>query len=169
VDGNFCWGQHLPPVEACDPVAVHRAVQDELRSGRVLTMMALRQLRVALSGTRGLATPYPSWIRRAPRPALTLSSQGRGGEVLADLPWAAPPGERVNRTVPTRTAPEGVTLTTSELAGVLHIEATFHRSTYPPELVARALSLLSTDPTGLLPPATPMPPTTPASMALAVR
>jgi len=45
---------------------------------------------------------------------------------------------------------EGITLTTSEMGGVLHLEATFHASTYEPAMVARALELVCADPAALI-------------------
>jgi hypothetical protein len=84
-----------------------------------------------------------------PRPRLTFSNQGRH-DVLADLPWAADAATRINQSVPTLNGPEGITLTTSEMGGVLHLEATFHASTYDPAVVARALRLVCTDPAALI-------------------
>ena len=68
--------------------------------------------------------------------------------MLADLPWATGPACRVNQSVPTLNGPEGITLTTSEMNGVLHLEATFHASTYDPAMIARALELVCADPAG---------------------
>jgi hypothetical protein len=70
--------------------------------------------------------------------------------VLADLPWAVEAAGRVNHSVPTLSGPEGITLTTSEMGGVLHLEATFHASTYDPATVARALDLVCQDPAALI-------------------
>jgi hypothetical protein len=101
-------------------------------------MMLLRETKIMVTGAPGCRTR----TRRAPvepRPRLTFSNQGRH-DVLADLPWAADPADRVNQSVPTLNGPEGITLTTSEMGGVLHLEATFHASTYDPALVARALA-----------------------------
>ena len=36
------------------------------------------------------------------------------------------------------------------MGGVLHLEATFHASTYDPAMVARALELVCTDPAALI-------------------
>ena len=70
--------------------------------------------------------------------------------MLADLPWACEAAWRVNQSVPTLNGPEGITLTTSEMNGVLHLEATFHASTFDADLVARALELVCTDPAALI-------------------
>ena len=148
VDGDFCWGQYLAPVDLVDPLAVHTALKAELASGRMLTMMALREARVALTGAGG-RPPFPARMHRRPRPELTFSNQGRH-DVLADLPWAAEPDGRVNHSVPTQSGPAGITLTTSEMGGVLHLEATFHRSTYDAATVARAMTVLCQDPAALL-------------------
>ncbi len=149
VDSNFCWGQYIAPVDLSDPRSVHQALKTELATGRILAMMALRETRLALRGVTGYPAPYPSRISTDPRPELTLSNQGRH-DVLADLPWAGGPAVRVNHSVPTLSGPTNITLTTSELAGVLHLEATFHRSTYDPGLVAQAIQLVCEDPAGLM-------------------
>jgi hypothetical protein len=151
VDSNFCWGQYLAPVDLADPGAVHQALKAELGTGRMLTMMALRETRVALSEIQGMPAPYPALIKQNPRPELTLSNQGRH-DLLADLPWAGDPQFRVNHSVPTLSGPQNMTLTTSEMAGVLHLEVTFHRSTFDAALVARAIGLVCEDPAGLLMP-----------------
>ena len=70
--------------------------------------------------------------------------------MLADLPWATEAAHRVNQSVPTLSGPEGITLTTSEMGGVLHLEATFHASTFDPAMVARALELVCEDPAALI-------------------
>ncbi|MDT4987178.1 MAG: hypothetical protein QOI74_1272 [Micromonosporaceae bacterium] len=152
VDGNFCWGQYIAPVDLADPRAVQQALKAELSTGRILTMMALREIRVALSAIEGLPAPYPARIPRDRRPELTLSNQGRH-DLLADLPWAGGPEVRVNHSVPTLSGPTNITLTTSEMAGVLHLEATFHSSTFDRALVARAIALVCEDPAALLSPA----------------
>jgi hypothetical protein len=70
--------------------------------------------------------------------------------MLSDLPWAIDPAGRVNQSVPTLNVPEGIALATSEMNGVLHLEATFHATTYDPALIARALQLVCTDPAALI-------------------
>jgi O-antigen/teichoic acid export membrane protein len=149
IDSNFCMGPYLSPASLTDPAAIHRTLKAELATGRILTMMVLRQGKLAVSGTPGLPEPYPSEIVLYPRPRLTFSNQGRH-DMLGDLPWAVEAGSRVNQSVPTLNGPEGITLTTSEMNGVLHLEATFHASTFDPALVARALELVCTDPAGLI-------------------
>lgn len=148
VDGDFCWGQYLAPVDLLDPRAVHTALKAELASGRMLAMMAMREARVALTGPGG-RIEHPARLAGRPRPQLTFSNQGRH-DILADLPWAAPPQHRVNLSVPTQSGAAGITLTTSEMGGVLHLEATFHRSSYDPATIARALGVVCADPAALL-------------------
>jgi hypothetical protein len=46
--------------------------------------------------------------------------------------------------------PEGITLTTSEMNGVLHLEATFHSSTFDPNLISRTLEMVLEDPAALI-------------------
>jgi O-antigen/teichoic acid export membrane protein len=133
IDSNFCFGPYLSPANLTDPAAIHAALKAELASGRMLTMMLLRETEAPVE----------------PHPRLTFSNQGRH-DVLADLPWAIEAAGRVNQSVPTLSGPEGITLTTSEMGGVLHLEATFHATTYDPALVARALHLVCTDPAALI-------------------
>ena len=149
VDSNFCWGQFLSPPDLTDPRAIHTTLKANLATGRMLTMMALRAGRIAVTGAPGMPEPYPAEAPAEPRVRLTFSNQGRH-DVLSDLPWAADPAGRVNHSVPTLNGPEGITLTTSEMNGVLHLEATFHASTYDPATVARALALVCEDPAALI-------------------
>ncbi|MEV6345144.1 lipopolysaccharide biosynthesis protein [Actinoplanes sp. NPDC051851] len=149
VDSNFCMGPYLSPASLTDPAAVHRTLKAELASGRILTMMLLREGKLLLTGAPGMPDPYPTEVAVEPRPRLTFSNQGRH-DVLGDLPWAVGAAGRVNQSVPTLNGPEGITLTTSEMGGVLHLEATFHSSTYDPDVLQRALDLVCTDPAGLI-------------------
>jgi hypothetical protein len=147
--GNFCWGPYLEPDSLLDPRAIHQALRSELATGRIMTMMALRECRLALTGAPGMPAPYPTRVRRDPQPELTFGNQGRH-DVLADLPWDAAPGERVNMSAPTLSAPEGIVLSTSEMAETLHIDVTFHASTFDPDLLGRAVDLVCHDPIGLI-------------------
>ncbi|GAA4598549.1 O-antigen/teichoic acid export membrane protein [Actinoplanes octamycinicus] len=149
VDSNFCMGPYLTPENLTDPLSIHTTLKAELATGRILTMIALREAKLLLTGAPGMPDPFPAEIAVAPRPRLTFSNQGRH-DVLGDLPWAVGAAGRVNQSVPTLNGPEGVTLTTSEMNGVLHLEATFHASTYDPQLVQRALDLVCSDPAGLI-------------------
>jgi O-antigen/teichoic acid export membrane protein len=149
IDSNFCFGPYLRPASLTEPAAIHQALKRELATGGMLTMMLLRETKIMVTGAPGMPEPYPTEAPAAPAPRLTFSNQGRH-DVLADLPWAIEPAYRVNQSVPTLSGPEGITLTTSEMGGVLHLEATFHASTFDPALVARALELVCTDPAGLI-------------------
>jgi O-antigen/teichoic acid export membrane protein len=149
IDSNFCWGQFLSPADLTDPRAIHTTLKAELATGRMLTMMALREGKLAVAGGPSMPAPYPAQAPVEPRPRLTFSNQGRH-DMLGDLPWAAGPAGRVNHSVPTLNGPEGITITTSEMNGVLHVEATFHASTYDPAVVARALELVCADPAALI-------------------
>lgn len=149
IDSNFCWGQFLSPADLTDPASIHTTLKAELGTGRMLTMMALREGKLAVAGGESMPAPYPTRIPVEVRPRLTFSNQGRH-DVLSDLPWAGDAAGRVNHSVPTMNGPEGITITTSEMNGVLHVEATFHASTYAPAVVARALELLCEDPAALI-------------------
>ncbi|GAB1689892.1 lipopolysaccharide biosynthesis protein [Krasilnikovia sp. M28-CT-15] len=149
IDSNFCWGPVLSPPDLTDPRAIHTALKAELASGKMLTIMLLRESKIMVTGAPGLPDPYPTEAPAEPRPRLTFSNQGRH-DMLSDLPWAVEPAGRVNQSVPTLNGAEGITLTTSEMNGVLHLEATFHASTFDPAVVARALELVCTDPAALI-------------------
>jgi hypothetical protein len=149
IDSNFCMGPYLSPPDMMDPMSIHQTIKAELATGRILTMMVLREGKILLDGAPGMPEPYPAELPVPPRPRLTFSNQGRH-DMLEDLPWSVDPASRVNLSVPTLNGPEGVTLTTSEMNGVLHLEATFHASTFDPALISRALELVCTDPAGLI-------------------
>ena len=149
VESNFCFGPYLTPASLVDPMAIHKTLKGELATGGMLTMMLLRESKLAVTGAPGFPDPYPSTAPADPLVRLTFSNQGRH-DVLADLPWAIDPAHRVNQSVPTLNGPEGITLTTSEMGGVLHLEATFHASTYDPAMVSRALELVCADPAALI-------------------
>ena len=149
VGSNFCFGPFLTPAGLTDPMAIHRTLKAELATGGMLTMMLLRESKLAVTGAPGMPDPYPTEAPANPQVRLTFSNQGRH-DVLADLPWATEAAHRVNQSVPTLSGPDGITLTTSEMGGVLHLEATFHASTYDPAMVARALELVCTDPATLI-------------------
>lgn len=149
IDSNFCFGPYLSPESLTDPMSIHTTLKAELGTGRILTMMMLRTGKIGVLGAPGMPDPFPSEIAVRPRPRLTFSNQGRH-DMLGDLPWAADAAWRVNQSVPTLNGPEGITLTTSEMNGVLHLEATFHASTFDPALVARALELVCSDPAALI-------------------
>lgn len=149
VDSNFCFGPFLSPASLTDPKAIHTTLKAELAGGGMLTMMALREGKLAMAGGESMPAPYPNLIAAPARPRLTFSNQGRH-DVLSDLPWAVSADGRVNHSVPTHNGPEGITLTTSEMNGVLHLEATFHASTYDPAVVAEALALTCADPAALI-------------------
>jgi hypothetical protein len=153
IDSNFCFGPYLRPSSLTDPAAIHAALKAELATGGMLTMMLLREAKLAVTGASGMPAPYPAEAPAEPRPRLTFSNQGRH-DVLADLPWAVEAADRINQSVPTLSGPEGITLTTSEMGGVLHLEATFHASAYDPTLIARALDLVCANPAALIPPTT---------------
>jgi O-antigen/teichoic acid export membrane protein len=149
IDSNFCWGPYLSPDDMMDPVSIHQTLKAELATGRILTMMVLREGKIALDGAQGMPDPYPSELPIPPRPRLTFSNQGRH-DLLQDLPWTTGPAWRVNLSVPTLNNPEGITLTTSEMNGVLHLEATFHASTFDPALISRTLEMVCEDPAALI-------------------
>jgi O-antigen/teichoic acid export membrane protein len=149
IDSNFCMGPYLSPESLVDPAAIHKTLKAELATGRILGMIFLRQGKLMISGSPGMPAPFPDEITADPRPRLTFSNQGRH-DMLGDLPWTVDPAWRMNLSVPTLSGPEGITLTTSEMNGVLHLEATFHASTFDPALIARALELVCLDPAGLI-------------------
>jgi hypothetical protein len=148
VDGNFAWGQYLLPADLTDPRAVHDALAEEFASGRPLAMLALRSAHLALSRTRHEA-PALRRVPADPRPELTLTHIGRISEYV-DLPWAAPPEEWRNMSVPTTGGPEALTMSFSELGGALYMNVSFDRAVFDPAPVLRAIDLICEDPVGLI-------------------
>lgn len=149
IDSNFCFGGWLTPRSLTDPASVHATLKQELASGRILTMMLLRELRIMVRGAEPEPGPYPTRSAARPVARLTYSNQGRQ-DILADLPWAAEPADRINLGIPTATGPEGITLVTSEINGVLHLDTIFHATTFDRTVVARALELVCAGPGGLI-------------------
>lgn len=149
IDSNFCWGQFLSPGDLLDPRSIHAAIRTELASGRMLSMMALREGKLAMLGGAYQPRPYPGRVPTEPRPRLTFGNQGRH-DLLADLPWSVGPADRVNHSVPTFADPEGMAIGTSEMNGVLHLDVTFHASTFEPKAVEQALELVCEDPAALI-------------------
>jgi hypothetical protein len=146
-DGNFSWGLYLRPDELTDPRAVHRALVGELASGSALAMLALRAGRMLVTAHR--PGPVPRRVPARPRPRLTFTHLGRLA-AYRDLPWACEPGRRRNISVPTTSGPEAVTVSFSDLAGVLHLNVSFHRSTFDPAAVRRAAQLVCRYPVELV-------------------
>jgi hypothetical protein len=149
VDGNFCWGQYLSPVDLTSPAAIQQALKAELGTGRMLTMMALRETRLGLGKVQGMPHPYPDRVSTDRRQVVTLGNQGRH-DLLSDLPWAAEPADRVNHSIPTLCGPQDVTLCTSEMNGVLHVDITYHRTSYDQATMRRVAELVVTDPVGMI-------------------
>jgi hypothetical protein len=149
VDGNFSTGSYLSPASLTDPVPIDRTLTAELAGGRILTSMLLREGRLLVTRAPRGPDPYPEEIAIEPRPRLVFDDQGRHDR-LGDLPWGVGPAGRVDQSVPAHCEPEGIVLSISEMDGVLHLDATFHASTYRPEVVRRALDLVCSDPAGLI-------------------
>jgi hypothetical protein len=152
VRGNFTAAQYVEPADARDPRAVHEALGAAIAAGRPLTTLALRHLRAlcdlraARPGRRTAARP--DTVRVDPLPVLTMTHHGRldyGG-----LPWACPPGDRVLMSAPTTDGADGVTVSYLELAGALHVNVAYHRSTFDETAMRRVADLLCADPTGLV-------------------
>jgi hypothetical protein len=146
VGGNFTAAQYLEPSDPRDPRAIHEAIGAAVAAGRPLTSLALRDLH-ALRSRR--ATPVPDRVRVHPAPRLTLTHVGRL-DGFAGLPWACPPAGRVLMSAPTPGGTEGVTVSFAELDGAIHVNVTYHRSTFDEAAVRRAAELICADPVGLL-------------------
>jgi hypothetical protein len=148
VAGNFAAAQYLRPVDLTDPRAVHDALTAELARGRPLAILARGTARLlVIPGTR--PGPPPGRVPVAPRPELTLTHIGRL-DAYTDLPWAGPPAGWRNISVPTPAGPAAMTVSLSELAGVLHVNVSYHASTFDPARVDTAVELLCGDPVGLV-------------------
>jgi hypothetical protein len=149
IDSDFCMGMWLSPGDTTDPAAIDRALKAEMGFPRILTVMMLEEIKTLLSRAKGAPPAYPAALAEGARARLTYSSQGRH-DVLNDLPWTVEPAERRNMSVATLCEPDGIALGTSEMNGVLHLDAIFHASTYDPEVIAKALTMVLSDPAGLL-------------------
>jgi hypothetical protein len=149
IDSNFCWGQYLTPTDLTDPRSIHSAIRAELGTGRILTMMALREGKLGLLGGASMPPPYPNRLTVRPRPRITFGNQGRH-DLLGDLPWAVDRAGRVNHSIATLSGPEDITIGTSEMNGVLHIDLLFHTTTFDADLMARALEMVCEDPAALM-------------------
>ncbi|GAA2630170.1 hypothetical protein [Paractinoplanes durhamensis] len=149
IDSDFCMGMWLSPDDMTDPASIHRLIKAELTVPRILSVMVLEETKILAGGTKGMPDPFPDEIAVNTRARHTFSNQGRH-DGLSDLPWTAEPGERYNFSVPTLCEPDGIALATTEMNGVLHLDATFHASTFDPALIAKALDLVCTDPAGLI-------------------
>jgi hypothetical protein len=147
VNGNFTAGQYVEPTDPRDPRAVHEAIAAATAAGRPLTTLALRDVYAVRSS--GRVPELPARVRVAPAPQLTLTHIGRM-VTYSGLPWAAPPGERVFLSAPTPAGTEGVTVSFAELDGAIHLNVTYHRSTFDEAAVRRAADLICTDTVGLV-------------------
>lgn len=147
VSGNFAWGQYVRPTDLTDPKAVHHALVQQLDSAAPLLMIALRTGRLALAP--GQRRSSPTVVASQPRPELTITHIGRL-DAYADLPWAASPEQRSNFSVPTTHGPAAITISISELAGTMYLSASYHRSTFAPDVIQRVMDLVCADPVGLV-------------------
>jgi hypothetical protein len=148
VNGNFAVGQYITPASMTDPAAVDAALKAEIASGRGLAMMALRDAHFLLAPSHA-ATPRHTQVRSRPRPELTLTHIGRL-DSLRDLPWAAAEEDRRTISIPSVGGPEALTVSIAEMFGALHLNTTFHSSTFDPAAVAMAIDLVRTDPVSLV-------------------
>ncbi|BCY06031.1 hypothetical protein L3i22_011190 [Actinoplanes sp. L3-i22] len=149
VDGNFSTGSYLSPASLTHPAPIDRTLTAELAGGRILTAMLLRSGRMMVTRAPRIPQPYPEEIAIEPRPRLVFDDQGRH-DLLGDLPWAVGPAGRINQSAPAHCEPEGIALAISEMDGVVHLDATFHSSTYDLVVLQRALDLVCSDPAGLI-------------------
>jgi hypothetical protein len=147
VDGNFAPAQYVVPSDTLDPRAIHEVMSAAVAAGRPLSSLALRDLYSLRPGT---GTPTePTQVRLRPSPQLTLTHIGRLEE-YSGLPWACPPAQRMMLSAPTPGGPEAVTVTFAEMAGAIHLNVTFHRSTFEEKAVRRVAELICADPVALI-------------------
>lgn len=149
VDGNFSTGSYLSPESLIHPAPIDRTFTAELAGGRILTSMLLRSGKLMVTRAARTPAPYPEEITVEPRPRLVFDDQGRH-DLLGDLPWGVEAAGRINQSAPAHCEPEDIVLAIGEMDGVLHLDATFHSSTYDPVAVQRALDLVCSDPAGLI-------------------
>ena len=146
VTGNFSAAQYLEPVDPCDPRAVQEALAAAIAAGRPLTTLAVRDMAALRSHGRAAVIPERAGVDPAPR--LTLTHLGRLDH-YAVLPWACPPPQRLLISAPTTAGAEGVTVTYAEMAGVLHLNVTYQRSTFDEATMRGCADLVCADPVGL--------------------
>lgn len=147
VAGNFSWGQYLSPGDLTDPRQVYDALKTQLSTGRALAMLALRAGRMVLAP--GGTAPLPATVAAKPRPELTYTHVGRL-DAYQQLPWATPADRRQNISVPTTSGPQAVTVSFTELDGVLFVNTSFHRTTFDPATIAAVVDLLCREPVSLV-------------------
>jgi hypothetical protein len=147
VDGNFAVGPYVVPADLRDPRAVQVVMDRALATGQALGVLAGRDL--FSRGRRGQETDRPDQVSTEARPRLALTHIGRLAS-YAGLPWSVGPADRTVLSAPTPGAPADVTVSFAELAGVLHLNVVFHRSTFDEKAVRRAAELICTDPIGLV-------------------
>ncbi|GIH13865.1 hypothetical protein Raf01_20370 [Rugosimonospora africana] len=148
VDGNFAPAQYVIPSDTLDPRAIHEVMSATIAAGRPLSSLALRDL-YALRARFSPTSP-PAQVRVKPSPQLTITHIGRLDGYYSELPWACPPEYRMMLSAPTPGGPEAVTVTFAEMDGELHLNVTFHRSTFEEKAMRRIGELICADPVALV-------------------
>ena len=69
---------------------------------------------------------------------------------LRELPWDGVEEGRRVCAIGLPGAPNGISISATELGGTLHLSASFHSSTYTESSVAKVIRRVLIDPTGLL-------------------
>jgi hypothetical protein len=144
VDGNFIAGVPMRIVPEMSPQEISAAIRTTKKSGRPLANQMLTSSRVGDS-----VLPAISDVDPQQRPRLTFSQVVRNPYTeslpFLDTDWAAytasiePAG------------PHGITVLFIDIHGATTISATFHDNVIDPEIVDRALKLVSAEPLRLLP------------------
>ncbi len=147
VNGNFSTGPYVVPTVPGDPRSLHEALARSVDSGQPLGILAAMDLRAWRS--RKHQPTEPTEVRVDPSPRLVVTHVGQLRS-YAGLAWAAEPHERTMMSAPTPGGPEGITVSLAELAGVIHLNTTFHRSTFDENAVAEAARMICADPLALL-------------------
>ncbi|MCK9893713.1 hypothetical protein [Frankia sp. AgB32] len=144
--GNFVAGIFLEPEDPGDPAAISAAMREVIDSGRPVATMAAAAARQLVPVPR---QPSGSASAAAPAPTLALNYLPRLSRI-GELPWQGEVSERVLGLAPTPAEGGGMTVTLAELAGCLHVSATFDAALFDREAVRMMADLLCTDPLGLL-------------------
>ncbi len=144
VDGNFTAAQYVRPRVPGNPRAIQDAMDAAIDAGRPLSTLALEDARLLRGGHGDRA---PRRVSQTPRPQLTLTHVGRL-PMYAALPWRTT--ERVMISAPTPGGPEGVTISFAEVDGAIHINVSFHSSTFPEAQIRQIAAQICTDPLGLV-------------------
>lgn len=136
--GNWSAALFLQADDDFSPESVHRSVAEHRSAGLPLLAVAAARMR----RQRG---PAPRVAAGDGRPRLTLSHNGGHGPAQ-DLPWRSPRGAAeavILNSIPN--GPATVTISSTELDGVMHVSLSVYDESWPPGAIDAAMDLLRDD------------------------